>query len=126
MPLNRILLLTNRDINAILIIILKLRRRTWFIAHKCTVFSNYSGLGHPHPLFPSPALPMDSRISAAWTMPVADNFLQKQQKQRERRLGATLLAARQKPLRCGGEGILPRFERRERDDDEDTIAPDER
>jgi len=41
-------------------------------------------LAHCHPLFFAPPRRLTSRIPAAKAMSVADNFLQKQQKQRER------------------------------------------
>jgi hypothetical protein len=43
----------------------------------------YSGAARCSPLFFAPPSRLNSRIPAAKTMPLADNFLQKQQKQRE-------------------------------------------
>jgi hypothetical protein len=46
--------------------------------------SVYSAPTHRNPLFPSPLRLPNSRISAADGWSLADNFLQKQQKQRQR------------------------------------------
>jgi hypothetical protein len=44
----------------------------------------YSGAARCSPLFFAPPSRLNSRIPAAKTMPLADNFLQKQQKHRDR------------------------------------------